>query len=536
MSWMQSNVVTNRPKRPSSAIGSSTRDRRSDTLVEPGARRGGLGPLERVTARCRSRRTCWPGTRRPSSAPLPRHRSRCRRRRRPAVSASTTPSSAGSTTGTRWCAVPGLEAALDADRALGSVAVVVVAEARAEALGHRPRARAIVCGKPVEHAHAERRVVGRRRARPPPRASARSARRPVGRRRPRSTSPPPGCRPTRAPSARRGRSAPASSSAVSGPPAVARAAYSPSRSPRWTIPAVTAPLSLVNTLNEYSFRRSGSAAMSAMGPTVDPVPHARAIGVLPGAIVGREVLDVAQLRQAERVAVVERHRLEPADRGVAEHEAVPLPRRRPADRADDRWSPSWCRRGRRAGSARPVPRSARSADRPRCVPRLGRPGSPPLPLRMRATNSRTDSPPSRPDQRSLGGSAAQFGIGVGRLLRRRAVPLRVADLLQPGVDLLVAPEPGEQWFGRLLRPHERRHEHLVEDLLRQQLGEVLGLRAAPFGERRIDDVQATAHPFRFPMAHEHDLHPPDRTDRRPHRPTRFGPSGAGATVLARSPR
>ena len=83
---------------------------------------------------------------------------------RRARSLSTTPSSAGSTTGQQERAVPRLEAALDADRALRAVAVVVVADAGAEALRHVLE-RAHRLRQAVEHAHAVRRVV---RGRPAP--------------------------------------------------------------------------------------------------------------------------------------------------------------------------------------------------------------------------------------------------------------------------------------------------------------------------------------------------------------------------------
>ena len=54
------------------------------------------------SARCRSRRSGCSGTPPPSAAPLPRPRTRCRRRRCRRSSRRTTPSRAGSTSGSRW--------------------------------------------------------------------------------------------------------------------------------------------------------------------------------------------------------------------------------------------------------------------------------------------------------------------------------------------------------------------------------------------------------------------------------------------------
>ena len=99
-----------------------------------------LGAVERVAGRCRSRRTSTLGNAAPSAAPRSPAPQPTSATLRPAVSLSTTPSSAGSTTGNRNGVVPRLEAALDADRALRAVAVVVVAEPGAEALAARRRA------------------------------------------------------------------------------------------------------------------------------------------------------------------------------------------------------------------------------------------------------------------------------------------------------------------------------------------------------------------------------------------------------------
>ena len=78
----------------------------------------------------------------------------------PWVSLSTTPSSAGSTTGNRNVRFHGSKLRSMPDRALRSVAVVVVAEAGAEALRH-PFERLHGLREPMEHPHPERRVFRR---------------------------------------------------------------------------------------------------------------------------------------------------------------------------------------------------------------------------------------------------------------------------------------------------------------------------------------------------------------------------------------
>ena len=55
----------------------------------------------------------------------------------------------------------------------------------------------------------------------------------------------------------------ASSVVVNGAVGAASALYSPSLSPRWIIPDVTAPSSFVNTRNWYIFRASGSSVAMA---------------------------------------------------------------------------------------------------------------------------------------------------------------------------------------------------------------------------------------------------------------------------------
>ena len=183
--------------------------------------------------------------------------------------------------------------------------------------------------------------------------------------------------------------------------------------------------------------------------------------------------------------------------------------------------------GDRAGSAPPARRSARSADRPRCgtTPRSAR--NPPAPCAD--ASRRTRGPTRRRRGPTSGRSAARprsSAIGLGRLLRRRAVPLRVADLLQPRVDRPRSRPSAASSGSAVCRARSSGDTSTSSKTsLRQPLGERARPGAAPLGQRRIDDVQPTAHPLRFPVAHEHDLHPPDRTDRRPHRPTRFGPRG-----------
>lgn len=101
------------------------------------------------------------------------------------------------------------------------------------------------------------------------------------------------------------------------------------------MPAVTAPSSLVNSWNENSLTASGSAAGRAVGHGRKLDGHAPPSSL--GAVGGVEVFDVAQLGEAEGVAVAHLQGAHPADRRVADDEAVPLPgHRRDAEQVADR--------------------------------------------------------------------------------------------------------------------------------------------------------------------------------------------------------
>ena len=81
---------------------------------------------------------------------------------------------------------------------------------------------------------------------------------------------------------------------------------------------------------------------------------------------------------------------------------------------------------------------------------------------MRSTNSRMSSPPVEPAPAVGRRPAAQLAVGLGGPLGGRAVPLRVADLLQPHLDVLGPAERREHRRGRLAGPQQRRDEDLVE--------------------------------------------------------------------------
>ena len=96
----------------------------------------------------------------------------------------------------------------------------------------------------------------------------------------------------------------------------------------------------------------------------------------------------------------------------------------------------------------------------------------------------------------LDGPVLDLGVGLLGLLGRRAVPQRIADLLQPRIDRLVTTEPFEERRSGLSGSCERRHEHLVEGLIGQLLGHRPRLAMAEFGQGRIGHVSSRRAPTR----------------------------------------
>ena len=143
MSWMQSNVVT-RSSEPSAGSGSIARIGKA-AFVRPALGQPLAGPGERVlgdvVADERARRERLGQQQHRAPAPQPTSATRA-----PAASLLDHAVQGRQHVGQQVGAVPRLEAALDADRPLRTVAVVVVPDAGAEALGQLLE-RAIVWGR-----------------------------------------------------------------------------------------------------------------------------------------------------------------------------------------------------------------------------------------------------------------------------------------------------------------------------------------------------------------------------------------------------
>ena len=293
--------------------------------------------------------------------------------------------------------------------------VVVVAEPGAEALGHLVE-RAHRLREAVEHPHPERDVIGRREHGD----GFGRQREQLGRDR-RVDVDDPSCRlvvaPTRAPTARASPAAAASSAVVPAGRSSASAVYEPE------------PVAEVD--------HPGGDGTAELGEHPER-EHLEPVGIDVGAGQRRcrscaitVIVSGCAARRARcsrslslvRLNVkpsCELERFEPADRGVADHEALPLPRRRrESEQVGDRH-----RVGAGVGDEGDprdrARRSARSADRAidRAMPRASKNSS--APVRIRSVNSRIDSPPSSPSQRVLGGSTlaaprrppAAFSCGV----------------------------------------------------------------------------------------------------------------------------
>ena len=245
MSWMQSNVVT----RSTRVVGGQ---RLSPHVVEVGVGEPLLGPLllgpdqgvpgDVVPVRRGVRVRSSPGGGPRTPAPQPTSATGGA----DDSSLATTPSSAGQGHGHQEVPVPRLEGALDAGGALGAVGVVVVADARSEALGQLLEQLPSVSGRRPNMPMPNAGWLGSRRAPRPPRAS--------GRRWPRRRQcarswPPPGCGPLPHPPLVETAALGQLDRGAAARPASASARYRPSWSPRWIIPAVTAPSSLEKTRN-----------------------------------------------------------------------------------------------------------------------------------------------------------------------------------------------------------------------------------------------------------------------------------------------
>ena len=131
---------------------------------------------------------------------------------------------------------------------------------------------------------------------------------------------------------------------------------------------------------------------------------------------------------------------------------------------------------------------------------------------MRSTNSRMSSPPAEPAPAIGRGPAAELAVRLGGPLGRRAVPLRVADLLQPHVD---RPRRGRAPRARAL-PSGGPAAAATRGPRRtpgrsSPSANARAWRSTELGQRRVDDVEPVAHPFRLGVTDQHQLHRGERT-------------------------
>ncbi len=193
------------------------------------------------------------------------------------------------------------------------------------------------------------------------------------------------------------------------------------------------------------------------------------------------------------------NRNEATDRSVAEQETLPFPRRRvEPEQMTDRDGIRPTMRNESDPTARlgdrPVgdlvldPLSAARFEEPRCACMN--------PIVEFSRRFATDQTMPTVINRSFSKLAIErFGM-----LGRRAVPVRISNLLEPRLNGLLAPERPQKRLSGLTGTCKRRNEHLVEVLTGQRVRQPCRLLMTKFGQRRVGNIQPISHPFGLTMS------------------------------------
>ena len=214
------------------------------------------------------------------------------------------------------------------------------------------------------------------------------------------------------------------------------------------------------------------------------------------------------------MTVADRQGDEPADRRVTHHQPIPLPRcRREAEEVADEDGV-----GAGVGDEPDPPTGLvdvphRELARRRADPvggeELRRAGAHPS-HEVGHPLAAVEAVPQS-DRRPL----AQLAVRLGRPLGRSSVPFGVADLLEPVLDHLGAPEHVPHRRRGLAGTYERRDVELVERLVDQRLRQAVGLGVAELGQGRVHHRSAVLHPFRLGVPDQHQFHAAQATRRPP---------------------
>ena len=104
------------------------------------------------------------------------------------------------------------------------------------------------------------------------------------------------------------------------------------------------------------------------------------------------------------------------------------------------------------------------------------------------------------------GALAHFGIRLLGLFHRGSRPRWITYFLKPRSNNLRSAQMFEQRRSCLTGTKQRRNENLIKMLVTEILGQSPCLLMPEIGQRRIDNVQTIAHPFRLPVTNKDDLH------------------------------
>jgi len=99
-----------------------------------------------------------------------------------------------------------------------------------------------------------------------------------------------------------------------------------------------------------------------------------------------------------------------------------------------------------------------------------------------------------------------FSVGSFGFLGRTALPNRTTDLFQPWLNHFATALCIEDWSRGLTGAQERRDVHVVKVFVLESISEPTGLAVAARSEWRVILTETVAHPFRFGVTNESEMH------------------------------